>query len=548
MSQHFPPYNNLSNNIKVELDLSNYATKDDVKNITHVDVSSYATKTNLAALKTEVDKIDIDKLKTVPDDLAKLSNVVKNEVVRKITYNTLKNKTDSIDTSKFVPRTKFTTDTNTLDDNIDKVEKKIPDISGLATKSSVTCLITEQEDYTDKVKKKIPDISGLACKTELTAVESKIPDISGLATTSALTAVENKIPDITNLITKTDFDTKLKSVSDRVTNNKSKDILLDNELKKLKTRVDSSEKIKINDAQKEIFFIRGFISYTPNSNLVYACKVGSMKFYISGILEWNPNDIYDNSNKNQLNAVQNTKNVAPNIKSTNGQLYVSFNGNYFEQDPITIPNNVINIYCVYQLDPINSTRNTDYTIQNALFGDMKITKNTASSKNNYKGYGICFDEEGTFSKGNINNGRNAIIFGVHESSLVHANNKANNIYVVGDLFVQGINDTTSYAEKIYSQNFTQSSKKFILSLHYNGNDSYLFVNGVQELKFKAKNDQIISDGLCLGNLSGEWTKSESEKTGLYGNIYDFVVDYKAINGIKPIYDMHRYLMIKHNSL
>ena len=74
MSQYFPPYNNSNNNIKVELDLSNYATKDDVKNITHVDVSSYATKTNLAALKTEVDKIDTDKLKTVPDDLAKLSN------------------------------------------------------------------------------------------------------------------------------------------------------------------------------------------------------------------------------------------------------------------------------------------------------------------------------------------------------------------------------------------------------------------------------------------------------------------------------------------
>ena len=68
MSQYFPPYNNSSNNIKVELDLSNYATKDDVKNITHVDVSSYATKTNLAALKTEVDKVDTDKLKTVSDD------------------------------------------------------------------------------------------------------------------------------------------------------------------------------------------------------------------------------------------------------------------------------------------------------------------------------------------------------------------------------------------------------------------------------------------------------------------------------------------------
>ena len=213
MSQYFPPFNNSSNNIKVELDLSNYATKDDVKNITHVDVSSYATKTNLVASKTEVNKIDTDKLKTVLDDLAKLSNVVKNEVVKKTAYNTLKNKVDAIDTSKFVSRNKFATDTNSLDYNIDKVEKKIPDISGLATKSSVTRLITEQEDYTDKVKKKIPDISGLVSKTELTAVENKIPDVSGLATTSALTAVENKIPDITNLITKTDFDTKLKSVS-----------------------------------------------------------------------------------------------------------------------------------------------------------------------------------------------------------------------------------------------------------------------------------------------------------------------------------------------
>ena len=88
MSQYFPPYNNSSEDIKVELDLTNYATKDDAKNITHVDVSSYATKTNLAALKTEVDKIDTDKLKTVPADLAKLSNVVSNDVVKKTDYNT----------------------------------------------------------------------------------------------------------------------------------------------------------------------------------------------------------------------------------------------------------------------------------------------------------------------------------------------------------------------------------------------------------------------------------------------------------------------------
>ena len=159
---------------------------------------------------------------------------------------------------------------------------------------------------------------------------------------------------------------------------------------------------------------------------------------------------------------------------------------------------------------------------------------------------MCFDEGGTFSMGNINNGRNGLIFGVDESSLVHLNNKANNIYVMGDGIVQGINDTTLYAEKTYSQNFTQPSKNFVLSLHYKGDDSYLFVNGKQELKFKAKTDQLVKEKLCIGNLSDQWTASESEKTGLYANIYDFVVDYKSINGVKPIYDIHRCLMTKHN--
>ena len=117
---------------------------------------------------------------------------------------------------------------------------------------------------------------------------------------------------------------------------------------------------------------------------------------------------------------------------------------------------------------------------------------------------------------------------------------------MGDLFVQGNNDTTLYAEKIYSQNFIQPSKKFVLSLHYNYNDSYLFVNGKQELKFKAKDYQFLRETLCIGNLSDDWTTSESEKTGLYGNIYDFIVDYKKVTDVKAIYDMHRYLMTKHN--
>ena len=85
-----------------------------------------------------------------------------------------------------------------------------------------------------------------------------------------------------------------------------------------------------------------------------------------------------------------------------------------------------------------------------------------------------------------------------------------------------------------------------MSLHYNGDNSYLLVNGKQELKFKAKDDQIINEKLCLGNLSTDWTNDEAEYTGLFGQVYDFVVDYEAIDGVRPIYDMHRYLMEKHD--
>ena len=142
---YYPPYRSSSNNIKVKLDLVNYATKTDIKNITHADVSSFAIKTNLPSLKTEVDKIDTDKLKTVPADLAKLSNVVKNDVVKKtdcnakvtsiegqiagVTKNTTDNLNDitklkAVDTNNFVLKTKFSADINTLDDKIDGIEKK----------------------------------------------------------------------------------------------------------------------------------------------------------------------------------------------------------------------------------------------------------------------------------------------------------------------------------------------------------------------------------------------------------------------------------------
>ena len=116
MSQYFPkPFRSFGGNINVKVDLSNYATKTDLKNVTHVDTSSFALKTNLANLKTEVDKLDIDKLAPVPVDLSKLSRVVKNDVVKKTVYYRLAAKVNNIDTSAFVLKTKYQTDKRELE-------------------------------------------------------------------------------------------------------------------------------------------------------------------------------------------------------------------------------------------------------------------------------------------------------------------------------------------------------------------------------------------------------------------------------------------------
>ena len=129
MSHYFlKPYEPFGGDINVKVDLSNYATKTDIKNISHIDTSSFALKSNSASLKTEVDKLDIDKLMSVPFDLSKLSDVVKNDVVKKTIYDKLVAKANSIDTSGFVLKTKYDTDKTEL-------ENKISDISGLVKKS-----------------------------------------------------------------------------------------------------------------------------------------------------------------------------------------------------------------------------------------------------------------------------------------------------------------------------------------------------------------------------------------------------------------------------
>ena len=142
--------------------------------------------------------------------------------------------------------------------------------------------------------------------------------------------------------------------------------------------------------------------------------------------------------------------------------------------------------------------------------------------------------------------KNVLIFGADMSFSSHSTNKAQNNYVLGKDFIQGINGTTIYAQKLYKTNFTEHSKKFVLSLHYNDDNSYLFVNGTQELKFKSAINYKDRNLLCIDNISSDWSLKNGTKTGLYGNVYDFALDYVPINSVGRIYDIQRYLMKKRN--
>ena len=169
MSQYFPkPYEPFGGDINVKVDLSNYATKTDIKNISHIDTSSFALKSNLASLKTEVDKLDIDKLVPLQVDLGKLSDEVKSDV-KKTVYDKLVVKVNNIDTSRLVLKNEYDTDKTEL-------KNKIPD---------TRCLV-KKTDYNARI----------------TATEFQLPSISGLATNAALTAVEIGIPNISSLLKK----------------------------------------------------------------------------------------------------------------------------------------------------------------------------------------------------------------------------------------------------------------------------------------------------------------------------------------------------------
>ena len=280
----------------------------------------------------------------------------------------------------------------------------------------------------------------------------------------------------------------------------------------------------LDDLESESSFNRGFYYYTQQSYFVFESKSKSFTKNGGDIHAWISTGIHNDSNNTDLFSVNNSNKNSPTLLNKNNRLGVTFNGNYMKQNKLGYAHGkIVSLYIVYELKN-RRIDSPDFTVQNGMFGAVKITKNTNTSHYNYEGYGICFDGESSFSFGNRIDAKNVIIFGVNTINSSHSTSKTQNIYVLGKDFVQGINNTTIYAEKTYKTNFTQHSK----------------------MGDKSSVNYLDRNLLCVGNISSDWSLTNSTKTRLYGNVYEFAVDYVPLSGVKTIYDIHMYLIKKHN--
>ena len=407
------------------------------------------------------------------------------------------------------------------------------------------------------VENKIPSISNLATKTASSTVENKIPSIIGLVEktdyNTKITDIENKLNNHNNdkhvatsefntlaanvfnvrlaqgnLITKTDFGAKLSSLNRKITANKIKHFLNDNDLSYYRGKQYFDE----GSSKQDYLVLLPIRKYF---------KLNSVAGAADFVLSWQSKGL---SNESIKPPTTSDNSLNPELNYYGTKTRVKFIRSCLKQlSHIYAHKKVVNIYIVYKL-ALSSSHDSDPTIKNCLFGAVTLTKNADVEKYKYSGYGIGFDRRSSFSFPSGGFGQNVLIFGADMSTSIQIDNKGKEILVLGRGPTQG-SESTLTAEKMYSINFTVTKNKFCLSLHYNGASSYLFVNGTEIIKFKAKDSAILASPLCLGNISKDWSTDNMKKTGFTGYVYDFSADYNIVT-IDDIKDIHKYLMKKND--
>ena len=259
------------------------------------------------------------------------------------------------------------------------------------------------------------------------------------------------------------------------------------------------------------------------------------------VLSWQSKRL---SNESIKQPTTTNNSLTPELDYYGTKTKIKLTGSFLKQSShIFTHKKVVNIYIVYEL-AASSSHTRDPTIKNCLFDAVTLTKNADIEKYKYAGYGIEFDRRSSISFPIGGFDQNVLIFGGDMSASIHIDNKKKDILVLGRGPTQGLESSLT-AEKMYSINFSVTKKKFCLSLHYNGGNSYLFDNGTEIIKFKAKDSTIVATPSCVGNISKDWSTDNMKKTGLTGYVYDFSAAYNAIT-VHDIKVIHNYLMKKND--
>ena len=332
------------------------------------------------------------------------------------------------------------------------MENEIASISGLATNSALTA-----------VEKKIPNVSGLVKKTtdyntKINETESKItdhnhdknittPEFNKLTTEHFKTSLKQA-----DLVTKTEHDTKLQEFSKRITSNKSRHLLAENELRKLH-KSDAGYFIGKNHFEEDVTL--KYLVFQPLYK--YFKTINS----IGNISGWKSKGLSNGSIKTSSTSY---KFLNPLLNHVGTKIRVKSSGSCLKQNAALYNHGaIVNIYTVYEISKNYNISNYP-TLGNSLFGAVNLTKHADIDQYKYSGCGIGFDRKGEFSFGSNRFGGDVIILGADMSSSVHANNKTKNILDLGKDFVQGLDNTTIYAAKMYSVSFTENNKKKLFKL------------------------------------------------------------------------------------
>ena len=309
-------------------------------------------------------------------------------------------------------------------------------------------------------------------------------------------------------------------------------ILVENEFKKLKT---FDLDYFIGKSHFEENGVQSYLVFQP-LNKYFKVSTNANTKYISS---WQSKGLSDKTVKPSTTSGYK---LHPKTNYYGAKTRLEFRGSCLKQDKSTFNHGkIVNIYIAYELD--KTYVKTSPTLVNCLFGAVSINKNTDTDKNKYSGYGIGFDKSGVYLLPDGSFGRNVVIFGVDMNSSVHIDNKGKDILVLAKSPTQWLGEHSLTEEKMYSVNFTDHRKKCCLSLHYNGPNSYLFVDSTEIIKCKAKDSNIFATPLCLGNISKDWSVDNMKDPGLNGYAYGFSVDYDSIS-VDDIKNIHKYLMKK----